>query len=325
MRNLAAWILFAIVLSGEAYASNRNPRVESNLSAGEHVVVVNDVRLWYFVAGSGPLIVVQCPGWGIGSEYLRNGLAPLLSHFTMVFYDTRGSGHSSRPADASTITVSQMADDLEALRQHWGLSAMTLFGHSWGGGIALAYSMRYPMRVEKLIVVGSSIPGFDYSQMSQEFHRQWVEAKSDPRFAEAMAALEADPAVHDDEQYRTELLREWPWMFFNPTEAMPRFLKTAPGLASAWTWNAWHANFARDQSVLRPKLNLGSVSARTLILNGREDRVCPVGGAEYLHSGIQASKLRVFERSGHLPWIEVPQEFFGEVLKFLKGEGAADS
>jgi hypothetical protein len=44
---------------------------------GEHLVARNGVKLHCIVSGCGPLLVVQAPGWGIGSAYLQNGLTPL--------------------------------------------------------------------------------------------------------------------------------------------------------------------------------------------------------------------------------------------------------
>ena len=69
------------------------------LQPGEHDVILNGLSFHYTVSGQGPLLVVQAPGWGIGSAYLRNGLAPLTQHFTVLTYDPRGSGQSSHAVD----------------------------------------------------------------------------------------------------------------------------------------------------------------------------------------------------------------------------------
>src|SRR5439155_2377254 len=123
------------------------------LATGEHYTEVNGVKFWYRVVGNGPLLVVQAPGWGIGSSYLQNGLAPLAHHFTLLFYDARGSGRSSRPSDATGMSTSDMVDDLDHLRQDWRLNSMNVIAHSHGGTIALDYAIRYPGRVDKLVLV----------------------------------------------------------------------------------------------------------------------------------------------------------------------------
>ena len=93
----------------------------TRLSPGKHIARVNGVAFAYFVSGSGPVLIEQSPGWGIGSQYLQHGLTPLEKDFTLVSYDTRASGSSSRPIDESRMTTSNMVDDLEALRRFWGL------------------------------------------------------------------------------------------------------------------------------------------------------------------------------------------------------------
>lgn len=67
----------------------------------DYMATTNDVELSYSIAGAGPPLVVTSPGWGIGSDYLKHGLKPLLEYFTIVFVTTRGSGRSTRPADIS--------------------------------------------------------------------------------------------------------------------------------------------------------------------------------------------------------------------------------
>ena len=53
--------------------------------------------------------------------------------------------------------------------------------------------------------------------------------------------------------------------------------------------------------------HLGEISAPTLILVGVDDFICPPSQAEIMHEGIPNSELVVFERSGHVPYIEEPE------------------
>ena len=312
---VAAMLLCLVVVSPEVAGRGA---AAGRLDPGVHEVTLDGVRFAYFVAGRGPLLIVQCPGWGIGSEYLRNGLAPLQQNFTMVFYDTRGSGDSSRPQDASTIRVSQFAEDLERLRQYWGLQKLRLLGHSWGGGIALAYALRHPQHTGALVLVDSSIPGFDYSEIHITLHDQWIAAKGDSRLSAAMTSMEADEPVHTDEEFKAKLHRNLPYYFFDPVAGPDRFWQTYHGTPAAWTWNAWHANFDKDEEQLLNGKRPDSIRVPTLIIYGREDRICPVVMAWRLHTWIDRSTLRILDDSGHLPWIETPTPFFAAVVGFLR-------
>lgn len=92
------------------------------LDSGNHDAELNGVKFWYSKVGHGPLLIVQAPGWGVGSEYLRNGLAPLADHFTLVFYDPRGSGRSSEPSDSKSTTTSKHD------RRSWGFEELSRKG-----------------------------------------------------------------------------------------------------------------------------------------------------------------------------------------------------
>ncbi len=71
-----------------------------------------------------------------------------------------------------------------------------------------------------------------------------------------------------------------------------------------------------DNSQQMPEL--AKIQAKTLIVVGDQDALCPVRTSEQIHAGIPGSKLVVLNDCGHFPWNECKEEFFTEVLKFLE-------
>jgi proline iminopeptidase len=113
------------------------------------------VRLHYRITGHGPdTVVVLHGGPGLNMEGLRPDLEPLERDHALLYYDQRGSGRSELP-DSLALTADAMVEDLEAVRQRFRIEQLTLLGHSWGGGLALLYTMRYPRRVRRMVLVGS--------------------------------------------------------------------------------------------------------------------------------------------------------------------------
>ena len=312
------FILVAVALSAcfGCVVQAQSAKSEARLAKGEHSANVNGVKFCYAVRGTGPLLIVQAPGWGIGSEYLQNGLAPLEAHFTLVFYDTRGNGRSSRPADEKKMSTSDMVDDLEGLRQYWGLPRISVLGHSHGGAIALGYAIRYPRRVKKLILVDSNIQDFNEEAMLQ---KELEARKGDKRFEAAISeAMKPwpNPQLTTDEEFAASLGRSLPLYFYDPDKYMPLLEKTAPSLPSVW---ANHANAAADaKSTIKEDSVMNQVRAHTLILVGQNDWICPPAIAERIHAAVRGSKIRIFERTGHFPWIEDAPQFFESVTHFLK-------
>jgi pimeloyl-ACP methyl ester carboxylesterase len=300
--------LFAFI---PAAAQSPAPPTNSRLAAGEHYAEFPGVKLFYAVRGKGPVLVIQAPGWGVGSEYLRNGLAPLETDFTVITFDPRGSGRSSRP-DPKTMTTGDMADDLDRLRRFWGLDSLTVLGHSQGGAIALGYAIRYPGNVRKLVLVDTNPDDHDDHP---ERERQIAARKDDPRFKDAIAALGGGGQPKTDDEFGAFLARILPLFFYDPVAAMPRYAKTAPALPTVWAFQSFSPP---EKVMMKQDAFMGRVQAKTLVIVGKDDWVCPLTDAQHIHEGIANSQLVVLDRVGHFPWIEAPKEFFDQVVRFAK-------
>ncbi len=101
------------------------------------------VDVSYRIEGAGPpLYMVH----GIGSRKITwDGIIPVLrDHFTCVSYDLRGHGESPVPPVPYTLT--QLVEDLEALRAKLGHEQIHVVGHSLGGMIGPAYAHAHPNR-----------------------------------------------------------------------------------------------------------------------------------------------------------------------------------
>ena len=291
---------------------------QTKLSVGEHFAEVNGVKLWYALIGRGPLLIVQAPGWGVGSEYLRNGLTPLESHFTLLYYDTRGSGRSSRPVDEKRMSTSDMVEDLEGLRQLLGLDAMTLLGHSHGGTIAIGYAITHPKQVRSLILIDSDIEDYPDSLRSANFRQEIEKRVNDPRFRAAIkvASSSSDWEPQTDEEFEAHLRGILPLYFYDPVHNGPKFALTDTGpRASAWVSRTFDA---ASKTPMRQDSLLDQIDARTLIIVGRADWICPVNVATRIHRRVRNSELIVVKRAGHFPWIEEPGRFFPAVVQFTQ-------
>lgn len=306
-------LVIAVVLGIVTFCVGQDsPSQGHKLAAGEHRADLGGIRFWYSVAGKGPMLVVQSPGWGAGSEYLQHGLASLEKNFTVIYYDTRGSARSSRPSDVKLMSTDEMIEDLGRLRGYWGLDSITVLGHSNGGGIALGYAIQHPERVHKLILVGACTEDHDFRAERQ---REIEARKDDARFKDAIAALPGGNDAKTDEDFDAYLKKVLPLFFYDPASGMPRYAKTNTALPTVW---AHQAVGTPGLPVTKEESVLDHVKAQTLVLVGHDDWVCPVAEGQRLNKGIRNSRLVILEKSGHFPWIEAPEQFFGEVERFAQ-------
>lgn len=289
-----------------------SPADTARLQPGEHDVTVDGLAFHYTVRGHGPLLVVQAPGWGIGSAYLRNGLAPLEKAFTVLTYDPRGSGRSSHAVDYPLLNESDMADDLERLRRYWNVPALDLIGHSNGGAIAIAYAERYPDKVNKLLLVGTQLIGFSDRQATRK-EAAW--RRADPHFKVALDRFDG-PTPTTDAEFTQWFRDTAAYYVYDPAQSDAAFLKTVTEPLTAAAYALYTSNATRPE--VPPLSALADVKARTFIVVGRHDPVCPVEVSEKLQHDIPGARLAVYEDTGHFPWIEQPAKFFDDTSRFFR-------
>ena len=283
----------------------------------DHTVTLNEVEIHYRTIGEGPVLFLVSPGWGVASGYLQRAFSSLAKHLRLVFIDTRGSGLSGRPADPMRMGSVDMANDLEALRMHLGLSEISILGHSNSGAIALAYAARYTDRVSKLVLIDSQVLGLSADADTQRILQNRA---TDPRFKEATRIVstfftgQMNPAT-SDESLEAFIAQVLPLFLHSPEKSLPLAQEQLFGPISSYAFTSQYAAdaaFPIDQTK-----SLGAIRAKVLIMVGRHDYICPVALSERLHEGIPQSQLVIFEESGHLPWLEEPNAFFAELERFL--------
>ena len=117
------------------------------------ILKLKDADIYYEVHGSGPpflfLSETACDGevWKIYQvpEFSRD--------HTVVTFDYRGMGQSSKPS--TNYTMEMFADDAAAILDHLKLDEAVVCGHSMGGRVAQVLALKHPSKVKKLILASS--------------------------------------------------------------------------------------------------------------------------------------------------------------------------
>ena len=120
------------------------------------------VRLAYATSGKGPPLV-RAPHWLTHLEFdwrspvWRPWMQALSSRHTLVRFDPRGCGLSDR--EVADLGFDAWVRDLETVVKAAGLERFALFGASQGAPVAVAYTVRHPERVTKLVLHGGYARG----------------------------------------------------------------------------------------------------------------------------------------------------------------------
>ena len=121
-----------------------------------------DVQLFYEERGKGPALYILTGGPGAPPEDPSYRIMDSLqSFYTCVLLHQRGTGKSRNiPINEKTINIKNYLQDIELLRKKRNDQKIILMGISWGGLLAMNYSVVHPQHVSKLVLLCSAPPSY---------------------------------------------------------------------------------------------------------------------------------------------------------------------
>jgi pimeloyl-ACP methyl ester carboxylesterase len=244
---------------------------------------VNGVRLSYSDIGQGIPLVCLHGGMGVDSGSLHvPGILDLTElGIRLIIPDQRGHGKSERtiPHDYSHRV---WAADVHDLAESLGLQEFALFGHSYGGFLALEYAKRWPESLTHLILVATS---------------------AGPVSAQAAT-------VATDADLREHFRSVWPRFFAGDDKHWPLFESLQ------FSVDAYTAAFARELPAYDLREHIARLNVPSLLIVGESDPYR--AHMEWLAAHLRRSTLCVLEGAGHFPFIEAADEFRRYVALFLQ-------
>ena len=115
---------------------------------------MTDIQLHYIEQGQGqPLILLH--GNGENCNYFEHQISYFSRYYRVIAIDTRGHGKS--PRGEKPFSIKQFSEDLKDCLNAMNIAKTMLLGFSDGGNIALEFALRYPERVEKLVLNGANL------------------------------------------------------------------------------------------------------------------------------------------------------------------------
>lgn len=148
---------------------------------------LGDIDLYYDLRGQGPRLLVIS---GTNGDLRRKPNifeSPLVERFTVLAYDQRGLGQSSKPD--RPYSMADYADDAARLMDALGWSRARVIGFSFGGMVAQEFALRHPGKVERLALTctspggrgGASYPLHEFGAITPEERAHRMLALHDTR------------------------------------------------------------------------------------------------------------------------------------------------
>ena len=271
----------------------------------------------------GRRLLVLHGGPGADHQYLLPQMLELADDHELIFYDQRGGG-KSRTDDPAPITWQTHVEDLAAIVRELEIAPLEIVGYSWGGLLALLYSIvshgavpsslfLAPPRSDSLFPIPDSLALIDPAPITRQ-HRDQFEAEFARRQqGAAIQRLRAELAdsglrERDPDAYRHRAFElSVAGYFADPARARDLTPFRVVGRVQQSVW-ASLGDFDLISS-------LAAVAIPSLIVHGREDPI-PLESSEIAAKALRA-RLVVLEDCGHVPYVEQAQSLFDAVREFL--------
>lgn len=273
---------------------NDNPELANRIQTGAFTTNYHDV-------GDGdPLFLIHGSGPGVTAwANWRLVIPALAEQHRVIAPDMAGFGYTER-VEGYEYTMENWVQHAIDLMDALDIKKTHLVGNSFGGALAIALAIRYPQRVERLILMGAAGVPFELTRGLDEV---WGYEPSVENMRHMMDQFAYDRSLVTDElaQLRYE------------ASIQPGFQETFSQM--------FPAPRQRSVDALASELeDIKNIPHETLILHGREDVVVPPITSTTLFDLIPNSQLHMFGRCGHWTQIEHNARFIELVKNFL-GEG----
>jgi proline iminopeptidase len=284
-------------------------------------IPVGRASLYARVIGHGQSVVVLHGGPDFDHAYLLPELDHLADAYRLIYYDQRGRGESAEHVRPEDVTLASDVDDLERVRQHFGLRAPVVLGHSWGTVLALEYALRHPTRVSHLVLMNPApasekqlamLRSSYLAQLGSDMDRQRAIMASTPYKEGDPDAVTARYRIH----FKFALRRPANYEKLIVRMSARLHSQGRDGILKAW---AVEERLYRDTWQvpgydLLPKLR--SLRIPTLVIVGEQDFI-PPEIATQIAQAIPHATIVTIRDCGHFAYLECGAEVRSALKEFL--------
>ncbi|MEI6510084.1 MAG: alpha/beta hydrolase [bacterium] len=279
---------------------------EQLADADSQFAEVAGLRFHYKLKGAGEPFIVLLHGFGASLYSWRDVMEPLSRLGTVLAYDRPAFGLTARPlvwTGENPYAPAAQVGQLIAWLDRLGVQKAILVGHSAGGTLAAETALRYPERVQALVLVD---PAVYASGGLPEFVRILAQFPPFRRLGPLLVRSIGEGGI--------DFLKS---AWHDPAKITPEILEGYRKPLKVLDWDAalWEFTLANGSGDLAARVT--QLAVPTLVITGNDDQIVPTEQSIRLASQIPGASLLVIPECGHLPQEEKSAEFLKATNGFL--------
>jgi len=238
------------------------------------------------------------------------------------YYDQLGSGFSDHPDEPSLWEIGRFVDEVEQVRRALRLDSgsFVLYGHSWGGILAIEYALRYQQHLRGLVISNmmSSVPAYN------AYAEQVLMPEMDQVALAEIKALEADGDI-ESSRYM-ELLLEQHYIHHvlrMPVEQWPdpvnrAFAHTNPAIYVSMQGPS-ELGISADAKLAHWDRSgeIASIQVPALVIGAGHDTMDPAH-MKMMASRLPAGRYLYCPDGSHLAMYDDQRTYFAGLIEFLQ-------
>jgi pimeloyl-ACP methyl ester carboxylesterase len=258
------------------------------------------MEIYYESHGAGEALVL-IPGFAAGAWTWFEQIEELSKTFRVITFDPRGVSRSAIDENLTgTISLPAIAADIADLLDFLEIEKANVLGVSFGGFVAQEFALKFPERLNKLILACTSFGGKNHVAPDLEVLAAFIAA---------------------DDLNKQERVRRFMIPAFTP-EFAASHAETIEKVCNLRTENIVPEKVYSQQLTCAVTFDaeqrVSQIQAETLVLTGDRDIVVPPQNSLNLAKAIPQATLKIVENGSHMFFIENAAEFNQTVIEFLK-------
>ncbi len=221
----------------------------------------------------------------------------------------REAGNSAKAVEPYQLSMLETIFDLEAIREALNIEKWGFAGHSTGGMLGVIYGIYYSYSLKFNVITGAAAR--EYTTFSTDC----IYNKKHPQYLIMQELIEELKRPDISSETRNELSTERTKLSLYHPERFDEYFK----LNIRKKLSAKRLNFFnREIQIFDVTKKLSLITSPTLIICGKYDVQCPLTYSLEMNELIPNSKLVIFNKSNHYPFLEESDLFKKEYMLFLE-------